>query len=272
MKNSLFFLILFSLFSLHTSAQSYAKKKKKEGKYGFVFGGDLVQDYVYDEAEKIEDFFLVSLDKSYGIVNWSGELVIPCEYDQLIYNYRNGSGFIAYKDGYAGAIDLNNNTIINFEYDEIEYFNQDSTGKVMKNGEWEFLRKGTMDCDGDKPLYLRAVEEMPRFPGCEETEGTLEDVQGCAQSLMLKYVYTCLKYPQEARKKGVEGTVVISFIVSELGYVEDAFIARDIGYGCGEEALSIIQSMPQWTPGIKDGKTVPVKFSLPVKFKLQNRP
>ena len=90
---------------------------------------------------------------------------------------------------------------------------------------------------------------------------------------MLQYIYKNLKYPAIARENGVSGTVVIQFVVGKDGSVKDAELKRDIGAGCGEAALKVINAMnnlPQkWTPGKQRGRSVPVYFTLPVKFKLE---
>ena len=79
-----------------------------------------------------------------------------------------------------------------------------------------------------------------------------------------------LKYPAQARENGIQGTVIIEFVVNEFGQMEDARIKKDIGYGCGEEALRCLKLGVQdgYEPAIKDGKPVKVKLDLPMKFSL----
>ena len=81
-----------------------------------------------------------------------------------------------------------------------------------------------------------------------------------------------IKYPTMARENGIEGMSVVSFTVMEDGTIQDAKILRDPGGGCGKEALRIVKmmnSMPKkWTPGKQRGKSVRVKYNLPVRFKL----
>jgi protein TonB len=89
---------------------------------------------------------------------------------------------------------------------------------------------------------------------------------------MLEYIYNNLKYPDEAKIAGIEGRVVVQFIVERNGELTDVKAARDIGYGCGEEAMRIVNSMntmdKKWTPGKQRGKPVRVQFTLPIQFKL----
>ncbi len=77
-----------------------------------------------------------------------------------------------------------------------------------------------------------------------------------------------LKYPAQAKEKGIEGVVVVSFVVKKDGTIANAEILRGIGAGCDAEALRVVQSFPNWTPGEKDGNKVNTQMQLPVKYKL----
>jgi protein TonB len=120
---------------------------------------------------------------------------------------------------------------------------------------------------------FKVVEQMPRFPGCEDIGGTNEEKLKCAEGKMLEYIYKNVKYPPIARENGIQGRVVVQFVVERDGTITDAKVARDIGAGCGEEALRVVKSMnsmgQKWTPGKQRGKPVRVQFTLPVQFKLQ---
>ncbi|MCO6478530.1 MAG: TonB family protein [Phaeodactylibacter sp.] len=120
---------------------------------------------------------------------------------------------------------------------------------------------------------FKIVEEMPRFPGCEDLTASMEEKRQCANKKLLEFIYENIRYPAVARDNGIEGTVVVSFVVDQKGFVKDAQVVRDIGGGCGQEALRIVElmnSMPnRWTPGKQRGRAVKVLFNLPVKFKLE---
>ena len=120
--------------------------------------------------------------------------------------------------------------------------------------------------DTEDPIY-KVVDQMPRFPGCESEEDK-EDLKKCSDKKMLNFIYSHIKYPQEARVKGIQGMTVIQFIVEKDGSISKAKIVRNIEGGCGEEALRIVGSMPKWIPGREDGKAVRVQFNVPIKFKL----
>lgn len=115
---------------------------------------------------------------------------------------------------------------------------------------------------------FKVVEEMPRFPGCEDLENEA-DKKSCANKKMLEFVYGNLEYPIEARAFEIEGTCMIRFIINENGEVTNPEIVRDVGGGCGEEALRIVKKMPNWIPGKQRGESVEVMFTLPIKFRYQ---
>ena len=88
------------------------------------------------------------------------------------------------------------------------------------------------------------------------------------EAAMNKFLAKNLTYPKEALEKNIQGTVYVSFIVEADGSITNTVIKRDIGAGCGEEAVRVIKMMPKWIPGKQRGKTVRTQFILPVSFKL----
>lgn len=97
-------------------------------------------------------------------------------------------------------------------------------------------------------------EEMPEFPG-----GIVN---------LISYMSDNIKYPQKARKEGVQGQVMVAFIVSKDGSLKNIQIAKGVSPELDAEALRVVKMMPKWTPGKNEGKTVDVKYELPVDFKL----
>ncbi len=116
---------------------------------------------------------------------------------------------------------------------------------------------------------FKIVEEMPRFPGCEEADLPPAEREQCAKREMLASIYSNIRYPQAARRGKIEGVVVARFIVNKDGQISDAEILRGLGGGCDEEVLRVIKEMPRWIPGRQRGQAVAVQFNLPVKFKLE---
>jgi hypothetical protein len=128
----------------------------------------------------------------------------------------------------------------------------------------------------DTTIY-KVVSESPRFPGCEQLDTTLEVKNQCAQSALLYFFSQNLSYPWEAREKDIQGTVVISVVVEKDGYISNPAIIRDIGGGCGAEAIRVAAGMNEalkqasltWVPGKLNGKTVRTQVTIPIKFKLE---
>ena len=99
------------------------------------------------------------------------------------------------------------------------------------------------------------VENDPEFPGGMEA--------------LYKYLAQNIKYPQLARDNNITGKVYVTFVVERDGSIANPRVLRDIGGGCGAEAIRVVKSMPKWTPGKQRGKAVRVQFNLPVNFQLQ---
>jgi len=100
-----------------------------------------------------------------------------------------------------------------------------------------------------------SVEQMPQFPG-----GNTE---------LMKYIANNLRYPPIAAENGIEGRVVVRFVVGKDGKVSNIEIQRGLDASCDREARRVVESMPRWTPGRQNGREVPVYFTLPILFKLQ---
>ena len=115
------------------------------------------------------------------------------------------------------------------------------------------------------------VDQMPFYPGCSDISD-LEERRDCANDKMLRSIYTQIRYPELARKTGTQGVVVIQFVVDKSGKIKNPKLLRRIGQGCDLEVLRVVQTMPDWDPGIHKGKPVNVYFNLPVKFKLEGDP
>jgi protein TonB len=108
----------------------------------------------------------------------------------------------------------------------------------------------------DDPVELFDVQKLPYFPGGERE--------------LLKFLSENIQYPALARENGIEGTVAISFVINKDGSISDISILKDVGGGCGKEAVRVIKTMPHWSPGEANGHLVKVRFTLPVRFKLNH--
>ncbi len=102
--------------------------------------------------------------------------------------------------------------------------------------------------------YL-VVEKMPEFTGGTEA--------------LMRYLRNHLRYPSAALREQAEGRVYVSFVVQADGTIADVSIPKGLGYGLDEEAQRVVRQMPAWTPGRQSNHAVPVRFTLPITFKIQ---
>ncbi|SIT89362.1 energy transducer TonB [Pontibacter indicus] len=99
------------------------------------------------------------------------------------------------------------------------------------------------------------MEVMPEFPGGEQ--------------VMLRWIGSVLKYPKTTRKAKAEGLVIISFVVDEQGRIGDTELIKGIHPDADAEGIRVIKAMPTWKPGLQEGKPVPVRYTLPLRFSLR---
>lgn len=118
---------------------------------------------------------------------------------------------------------------------------------------------------------FRVVENMP-YLNVESCNGTTpQEQKKCGDIFLQKFVASNLKYPNEAREIGIEGQVIVSFIIRADGTMTDLMVIRDIGGGCAEESLRVVKLISEkykWMPGTQRGQAVDVLYNLPVIFKL----
>ena len=102
---------------------------------------------------------------------------------------------------------------------------------------------------------FQVVEEMPEYPG--------------GMSELMKYFSTNMRYPKEAQSKGIQGRVIVQFVVEKDGSITDAKVMKPVDPQLDAEALRAVNAMPKWTPGKQRGKAVRVRYTLPVMFHLK---
>lgn len=106
----------------------------------------------------------------------------------------------------------------------------------------------------EAPSVFTYVEQMPEYAGGE--------------SEMLRFIKENLKYPEEALEEGLEAKVYVKFVVDENGAINNVTSVRPAGSGFDEEAIRVVESMPEWKPGKQNGKAVKVHFQIPIRFSI----
>lgn len=122
--------------------------------------------------------------------------------------------------------------------------------------------------ESQEPMTI--VETMPVWGTCPESngEGFMHPSRECTEQAIVDFVVSELKYPKKARRKGIEGKVVVKFVIEKNGEVGEASVVTSVSPFLDEEALRVVQSMPPFRPGTQRGKPVRVMFHLPFNFAL----
>lgn len=107
---------------------------------------------------------------------------------------------------------------------------------------------------GESDLPLLVADQMPQFPGGERE--------------MMRFIKFNLHYPASAQENGVQGTVLLNFVVDREGKITNIKVIKGIGFGCDEESVRVLQKMPLWSPGKQKGQAVLVSFTMPIRFVL----
>lgn len=139
-----------------------------------------------------------------------------------------------------------------------------------------FFATGTAQTT-DTTIYEIAERlPLPLLASCQperHLNWTEDSIRRCADAQLLSLVAKNIRYPEEARQNGLEGTVVASFVVEPSGRISGIRILKDIGGGCGAEASRVIQALDEaglrWIPAQVAGKSVRMRQALPLRFRLQ---
>ena len=142
-----------------------------------------------------------------------------------------------------------------------ESYQEDSSKRIVyaPNGDmvdWEDINIDDEPTDTNE-IYM-VVEDSPQFPG--------------GLQALLDYLHDNIKYPESCRRDSIQGRVIISFVVEKDGSINSAEIVKGVHEQLDAEALRVIDAMPKWKPGKQRGKTVRVKYAIPVNFRLDGSP
>lgn len=146
---------------------------------------------------------------------------------------------------------VDDNAVIEDEF-KLQDFENVTDGSLLTNT--VEIKQELPEEEEEQPIFT-VVEQQASFPG--------------GPTKLYEYLAKNIKYPQQARETGTQGKVYLTFVVERDGSITDIKILRDIGSGCGEEAIRVVKSMPKWQPAKQRGKVVRQQFNLPVNFSLQ---
>lgn len=112
--------------------------------------------------------------------------------------------------------------------------------------------------DSSQEVTFTYAEVMPEYVG-----GLNE---------MYQYISKTIRYPDSAQKYGIQGRVIVKFVVDTVGNIKKVEAKTHVGYGLEQEGIRVIASMPKWKPGKNNGKKVNTYFTIPIKFTLDSEP
>jgi TonB family protein len=147
-----------------------------------------------------------------------------------------------------------------------KHFNTDTSNGIIFVNTKDYVKKGgskelvSVRVKAKKPQneekVFDVVENMPSFPG-----GAVK---------MMEYLMMNIRYPEAAHKAGIQGRVVVNFIVEPDGTISNAHVQKGVSEELDQEALRVIKNMPKWKPGMQSGKAVRVKYTTPISFRLNS--
>ena len=122
---------------------------------------------------------------------------------------------------------------------------------ISGEDDWAEILKVT---EPDENSIFQVVELLPEFPG------------GMAE--LMKYLQKNTRYPQICKEQGVQGRVIVQFVVNTDSTITDVNVIKSVNPHLDEEAVRVVKAMPKWNPGKQRGELVCVRFTLPVTFRL----
>jgi len=129
--------------------------------------------------------------------------------------------------------------------------NDEAEGEVLKAKEVVVDEKPKEE----ETKVFDVVEQMPQFPG--------------GPNALFEYLSKNIKYPVVAEENGIQGRVIVTFVVERDGSITDVKVAKSVDPSLDKEAMRVVKSMPNWIPGKQNGSAVRVKYTVPVTFRLQ---
>jgi len=136
---------------------------------------------------------------------------------------------------------------------EVSTVTQEGVGSIVIDEPVREVAKDTTDVNRNKVFLI--VENQPEFPG--------------GNTALMKYLGNNIRYPSSARRMGIEGKVMIQFVVNQAGEIADVKVLRGLSGDCDNEAMRVIKSMPKWKPGRQGGRPVKVQMVVPVNYRLE---
>lgn len=213
-------------------AKPATEKYGEKGKNGVV---EITTKSKVVEEASANEYFKVKPENSHHLIIVDGKKGV----DPSTINSNDIESVTVLKD--RSSIDLYGGT-------------KENDGVILIRTKNETMNQNQQVTAKEKQPFV-VVEEMPEFPG--------------GRDAMMPWISANIKYPPEAVKEKISGKVYVNFTVSASGKVKDVVVTKSVSPSLNEEAVRVISSMPDWKPGKQAGKSVAVKYNVPVEFKLK---
>ena len=237
-----------SLGARHLESFNGITRKQQSLSHATLAGKITVNEYgTVDDGSDIDDY----IGYSY-----------PTRGKHIIYNFNANRPFI-----YMLVNEDNGSILFMGQYSKGQLEQKGTWHSIMYCGEKEKAEPQSYEVDIPRPKGNRyfpeidhskaydVVEKMPSFPG--------------GQNRLMEFLKINMKYPLIAEDNGIEGRVIVQFIVKADGHIENVRIAHSVNPLLDKEAIRLIKAMPRWEPGMQGGEKVDVRYTLPVTFRLK---
>lgn len=222
-------------------------KGNEKPEVSHVFTYDLKNDRLLAPDNVFTDPSIVK-DKDNLLYFWAEQNTL-C----MVYNYEQDNSFTYQIKDLAQYLTPEFKELYNRPKPQVPQINQvatnaSSTGETIKT-------KEVMAQENVGEQVFDVVQQMPQFPG--------------GDAALFKYLSTNIKYPPIAEENGVQGRVIVSFVVERDGSISNVKVIKHVDPSLDREAVRVVSTMPKWTPGTQNGETVRVKHTVPMTFRLQ---
>ena len=242
-----------------------------------------VTDYVYDEPQKQQP---IKKGKKAGTIKMGNQdIQIKAEPEKSSQDNKTNLSIMKFRPGETPLIVINGKVSTEEQMkalnpDDIDnvkvvkddgakgiyakHFNADTSNGIIFINTKEYVKNGgskelaSVEVISKPGKIFDVVEEMPQFPGGPQA--------------LFEFLGKTIKYPKDAEEAGIQGRVIITFVVEPDGSISDARVVKSVSPSLDAEAIRVINAMPNWEPGKQNGEAIRVKYTVPITFRLGDGP
>lgn len=196
----------------------------------------------------------------------NGKLYLSGNYENdsklIINECRDSTGKILVQSG--------NGQCTRYDWDFKKVVGQGAVKNGLQEGEWRgwYTASISYTCFYENGVLIKGTSYDDKGGVYPFTKEEVEPTFKGGIDSFYKFLASNVRYPKEAKKRNIQGKVVLSFIVNKDGTLSDIKVIRGIGGGCDEESVRVLQLSPPWEPGVQFGRPVRVQYNIPLTFSL----